>query len=574
MVHLRFTGASANRPSKSRETIGDVIHGKAITTKLSLPKIRTIIKKLNPRQRDLVRACGFGTMLDINCSQLPRDLGVRLAIWFDCESRTVNVPNVGSFEINPFTVHQILGIPLGGRLIDKVATNEARRVIAEDTGIRSTGPSISHLMTLLSDDLTDEKFLRIFMLILLSTFLCPTSHSCASPDYFNGIVDTDDIANHDWCSFALDWLVEKIRQFQISLSKPIVEGKEQSISLGGCLMIPLVMFFDYLDLKGTKIRNCIPRLPAWDDKAVGAFDNINFAQLKFKDISKTCFMQKPPCIPSSHSLPNEVAHFIDTLVPSDDDFRAKMKEMCTEFYKTSMDACLNALQPVLAKQMCTMVEIIQNQVNNRASSSSTPTVNEQQLTTGFHNPSVGSVLGMAESSDGDDICHGDLQDGDVVNGLLQLRRQRGLVMAGTGFGALVADQVVAMSNEHGPHSPADKGNMTIDVSREAEQDMSLVGDTTSNGPEFVQHGEQIQLAANADEVTDGPWCMSSPRGVDSTIQDSGMDDLLSAGTKAGQRKSARISKRNINLIVCTDSEPESSSPLKIQKKRSLAGGDK
>ncbi|KAE8768657.1 hypothetical protein D1007_59837 [Hordeum vulgare] len=342
-------------------------------------------------------------MLDINCSQLPRDLGVRLAIWFDCDSRTVNVPNVGNFEINPFTVHQILGIPLGGRLIDKIATSEARRVIAEDTGIHSTGPSISHLMNLLSDDLTDEKFLRIFMLILLSTFLCPTSHSCASPDYFNGIVDTDDIANYDWCSFALDWLVEKIRQFQISLSKPTVKGKEQSISLGGCLMIPLVTFFDYLDLKGTKIRNCIPRLPAWDDKAISAFDNINFAQLKF---------------------------------------RAKMKEMCTEFYKTSVDACLNALQPVLAKQMRTMVETIQNQCTMRDGVSATPL---QTVTdTEFHNPSVGLALGTVESTGGGDKFHYDPNDGDVVNGLLKLRRHVGDIP----FGALPADQaVVAMSSE-------------------------------------------------------------------------------------------------------------------------------
>ncbi|XP_044961196.1 uncharacterized protein LOC123412306 [Hordeum vulgare subsp. vulgare] len=532
MVHLRFTGASDSRSSKSRETIGDVIHGKAITTKLSLPKIRTIIKKLNPRQRDLVRARGFGTMLDINCSQLPRDLGVRLAIWFDCDSRTVNVPNVGSFEINPFTVHQILGIPLGGRLIDKIATSEARRVIAEDTGIHSTGPSISHLMNLLSDDLTDEKFLRIFMLILLSTFLCPTSHSCASPDYFNGIVDTDDIANYDWCSFALDWLVEKIRQFQISLSKPTVKGKEQSISLGGCLMIPLVTFFDYLDLKGTKIRNCIPRLPAWDDKAISAFDNINFAQLKFKDITKTCFMEKPSCTPSSHTLPNGVLHFIDALIPSDDDFRAKMKEMCTEFYKTSVDACLNALQPVLAKQMRTMVETIQNQVNNRASSSSTPPVNEpsckecnsrkctmrdgvsatplQTVTdTEFHNPSVGLALGTVESTGGGDKFHYDPNDGDVVNGLLKLRRHVGDIP----FGALPADQaVVAMSSE---------------------QDFGTV-DSPSAGTE-VGHPESNQISA---------------------------------------AECSRPSKRHIDLAVYIDSESESSRPLKIQKTRNSACEDK
>ncbi|XP_048544743.1 uncharacterized protein LOC125523723 [Triticum urartu] len=535
MVHLRFTGASDSRSSRSRETIGDVIHGKAITTKLSLPKIRTIIKKLTPRQRDLVRARGFGTMLDINCSQLPRDLGVRLAIWFDCDSRTVNVPNVGSFEINPFTVHQILGIPLGGRLIDKIATSEARRVIAEDTGIHSTGPSISHLMKLLSDDLPDEKFLRIFMLILLSTFLCPTSHSCASPDYFNGIVETDDIASYDWCSFALDWLVEKIRQFQISLSKPTMKGKEQSISLGGCLMIPLVMFFDYLDLKGTKIRNCIPRLPAWDDKAISAFDNINFAQLKFKDITKTCFMEKPSCTPSSHSLPNGVAQFIDGLIPSDDDFRAKMKEMCAEFYKTSMDACLNALQPVLAKQMCTMVETIQNQVNNRASSSSAPPVNEltckecnsQKCTmrdgvsatalqtvidAEFHNPSVGPALGTVESTGGGDIFHYDPTDEDVVNVLLQLGHHGGSVMRDTPFGALVADQAVAMSSE----------------------------------------------------------------------QDFGTEDPPSAGTEGGHPESnqisaaecSRASKRHIDLAAYIDSESESSRPLKIQKTRNSACGDK
>ena len=148
-----------------------------------------------------------------------------------------------------------------------------------------------------------------------------------------------------------------------------------------------------------------------------------------------------------------------------------MKEMCAEFYKTSMDACFNALQPVLAKQMCTMVETIQNQVNNRASSSSTPPVNEltckecnsQKCTmrdgvsatplqtvidAEFHNPSVGPALGTVESTGGGDIFHYDPNDEDVINGLLQLRRHGGSVMGDTPFGALVADQpVVAMSSE-------------------------------------------------------------------------------------------------------------------------------
>ncbi|PUZ39406.1 hypothetical protein GQ55_9G305500 [Panicum hallii var. hallii] len=129
---------------------------------LKLGKFRTLLKNLSKDQKDLVKSCGFGTKR------------------FDVHSRTVNLQNGSSFVLNPFTVHQILGIPLGGRKISTRASKLVKDVIIDDTGTATVAPTVDHLFSLLNSELTGEKFVRIFMLIALAIFLCPTSYGSAS----------------------------------------------------------------------------------------------------------------------------------------------------------------------------------------------------------------------------------------------------------------------------------------------------------------------------------------------------------------------------------------------------------
>ncbi|RLN29046.1 hypothetical protein C2845_PM05G36550 [Panicum miliaceum] len=127
---------------------------KNFSSNLKLGKFRTLLKNLNKDQKDLVKACGFGSILDFDCSEAPRSVSFWLAKRFDVHSSTVNLQNRSSFVLNPFTVHQILGIPLAGRKIPTRASKSVKDVIGDATGTATVAPTVDHLFSLLNSELT------------------------------------------------------------------------------------------------------------------------------------------------------------------------------------------------------------------------------------------------------------------------------------------------------------------------------------------------------------------------------------------------------------------------------------
>ncbi|CAL4953548.1 unnamed protein product [Urochloa decumbens] len=292
---------------------------KSFSSNLKLGKFRSLIKNLTKEQKDLIRSCQFGSILDFDCSEAPMSVSFWLAKRFDVQTRTVNLQNGSSFALNPFTIHQILGIPLGGRKIPTRASKAAKDVIANDTGTGSVAPTVDQLFSLLNTgDVTGDKFLRIFMLIALAIFLCPTSYGSASAHYYSGIASVEDIPKYDWCSFVLDWLVTSIQKFQESAAKGNATGKDRTSSLGGCLFV-----------------------------------------LILKDPSETPFLVSSISSASFSRLPAQVEDFIVRLIPDDNQqVRKQLSDMCRSFYKDLMGSSLAAIQPVIIKQMCKMAKVM------------------------------------------------------------------------------------------------------------------------------------------------------------------------------------------------------------------------
>lgn len=90
---------------------------KSFSTSIKFGKYRTFLKNLTEEQKVVVRSCGFDNLLHFDCKEAPRSVAYLLAKSFDVATRTVKLQNGSSFELNAFVVHQILGVPLGGRRI-------------------------------------------------------------------------------------------------------------------------------------------------------------------------------------------------------------------------------------------------------------------------------------------------------------------------------------------------------------------------------------------------------------------------------------------------------------------------
>ncbi|KAG2549380.1 hypothetical protein PVAP13_9KG270313 [Panicum virgatum] len=294
----------------------------SFSSNLKLGKFRTLLKNLTKDQKDLVKFCGFGSILDFDCSEAPRSVSFWLAKNFDVPTRTVNLQNGSSFILNPFTVHQILGTPLGGRRVPTRASKAVKDIIGSDTGTAMVAPTVDQLFSLLNRELVGDKFVRIFMLIALAIFLCPTSYGSASSHYYSGIASVEDIPKYDWSSFVLDWSLSPfvVKQLKDTRESPFLAA---SISSASFSRLP------------AQVEDFILRLSPDD-----AHHKVFFLALQ------SFFLYF--CTPTSNILVYKPSQQV----------RKDLSDMCRSFYKDLMGSALAAIQPVIIKQMCKMAQVM------------------------------------------------------------------------------------------------------------------------------------------------------------------------------------------------------------------------
>lgn len=81
------------------------------------PKFLTeAIKSLSPSQRNWVKRTGFGSLLNFRMNEYPQSLGYYLALSFKNHCSSLCYNNV-TIPVNDEDVHEVLGIPMGGRQI-------------------------------------------------------------------------------------------------------------------------------------------------------------------------------------------------------------------------------------------------------------------------------------------------------------------------------------------------------------------------------------------------------------------------------------------------------------------------
>ena len=76
----------------------------------------------------------------------------------------------GAFKIDASTVNWILRIPRGGAKIKSRASQEVKSVIATDATPGPLAPKIQDLISMITPELVGDRFVRIFMLVVLSIY--------------------------------------------------------------------------------------------------------------------------------------------------------------------------------------------------------------------------------------------------------------------------------------------------------------------------------------------------------------------------------------------------------------------
>ncbi|KAL6650914.1 hypothetical protein ACP70R_009839 [Stipagrostis hirtigluma subsp. patula] len=298
----------------AQETPSELKKAKVICLAESSHIFIDVVSKLTDDQRTIVRDIGFYSLLSLSCSSVPCDLLLWLVDHFNTSTRTLQLPNGFEFTLNSTCVQKILGIPSGFLPIQAKGTLESFLFFSNEIKSKGLTPSVEELRNFITPELSGCQFARAFLLLALSTFLCPNTRRVCSSRYYPAVINVTSIRDRDWSALVLDWLVFSIDKFQTKR-----RNNETSISIGGCVFVLVISYLEFLSTSEFSIHNQCPRITVWSSGIVQALAYLDslpdfpnkFGRLQLKHICctpfKDCFLKKN----SQHFLPEDLQKLMD-----------------------------------------------------------------------------------------------------------------------------------------------------------------------------------------------------------------------------------------------------------------------
>lgn len=129
------------------------------------------------------------------------------------------------------SVHHVLDLPLGGKPFP--TDYSVGKAIILSKFEKENIPQVTFFANKIIKKvpMSNEDLFVCFMIVAISTFLCPNSSLIPSPRYFGVFEDINNIRDYDWCGYVLQWLLDSVKGFN---KGKFGHGKPRQ-SLGGCL---------------------------------------------------------------------------------------------------------------------------------------------------------------------------------------------------------------------------------------------------------------------------------------------------------------------------------------------------
>jgi len=187
---------------------------------------------MSKEQRDMIDGANFGGILKIACPTVPADLANWLMVGcFDPESSELVLPGRGRISVTAESVADIFDLPNGGGEVKYELDVEAINFIQSKYDLDGSAPKIEEIMNRIKGNkFADEDFLRSWLMIVVSTFLCPPTSLGISPRCYPPLLDLSSIKNLNWCKFVIDQLQDAARNL----------NKKNSVR--GCVFLLVVCF--------------------------------------------------------------------------------------------------------------------------------------------------------------------------------------------------------------------------------------------------------------------------------------------------------------------------------------------
>jgi len=151
---------------------------------------------------------------------------------FDPEASELVFPGRGRIPVTPDSVARIFKLPnKGGKVMYELDVDAINSIQSKYDTIQGSAPKIDQKMEMLKNSKTaDEDYLRGWLMIAISTFLCPPTSLAKSPQCYPALVDLSAVKKLHWCEFG----VNQLKDAAIKINK--------KNSVRGCILLLVVSF--------------------------------------------------------------------------------------------------------------------------------------------------------------------------------------------------------------------------------------------------------------------------------------------------------------------------------------------
>lgn len=160
---------------------------------------------------------------------------------FDINKSELVIPYKGTIKVDDKAVKRVLGLPMGPNSVvyEKKSYSDTFTEFYQVFGHENDhkAPSFVEVEKWLSGEgknSIDDKWLKVWLMFAISTFLCPTSSPKLCVRAFISISITKEIKGYNWCKLVVDRLIKGIAKFK--------SGKRKFVS--GCLFFLTVWTLD------------------------------------------------------------------------------------------------------------------------------------------------------------------------------------------------------------------------------------------------------------------------------------------------------------------------------------------
>jgi hypothetical protein len=190
-----------------------------VRNRASLARLVKLNNSMTPEQRKMIEDINFGGLLQISCHTIPADLVKWLLTeCFDPEAMELVLPGRGRTPVNS-----------GGEVAYDLQAEAIKFISTKYIINQGTAPRIEEIFQRVKNNkVANEDFLRSWLMLAVSTFLCPTTSLHISPRCYPEIMDLDRVKDLNWSKFV-------VKQLKDAGSKLNTKG-----SVKGCVFVLVV----------------------------------------------------------------------------------------------------------------------------------------------------------------------------------------------------------------------------------------------------------------------------------------------------------------------------------------------